>query len=316
MRDYTQLCFQERSKIECYLARGLNIGKIASLLNRHVSTIGREISRNSEHGYYNAQRAHCLSSSRCCRKPYKFTVNSSIYKYVLAHLKAGWSPEQIAGRMKRLKLRVTVSTETIYQYIYKHGNKKLFYYLPSKRKQRRTRHKRKNKRAHFREKNIKYRPFKPSDRSIIGHWEGDTIRFSKSYYQSVTTLVERKSRLIKIVKNDRSTSTMVMKNIKDLIIRFHPDSWKTITFDQGSEFSDFYQIERNTKSNVFYSDVSSPWQRGTNENLNRQLRRMLLKKMNPDEMTPQLLSEIEYKLNTKPRKSLGFRTPLEVYTNV
>jgi IS30 family transposase len=217
MRDYTQISFKERSKIEYYLARGIQSSKIAVLLNRHVSTIAREIRRNRVKGYYNAQRAHSISLSICRRKPYKFTVNSNIYKYVLVHLKAGWSPEQIAGRMKRLQLKTTVSAETIYQYIYKHGNKALFYYLPSKRKQRRTRYKRKTKRLHFKEKNIKYRPFESSDRSKVGHWEGDTIRFSNQKYQSVTTLVERKSRLIKIIKNERSTSSIVMKNIKDLI---------------------------------------------------------------------------------------------------
>ena len=313
MSHYTQLNIKERRQISAYLSMGKSVSSISERLNRHISTIYREIARNSQRSGYKPIQAHQQAHKRKHRKPIKLVVGSTLYKYVLSRLKTGWSPEQIAGRLKQGKHANRISHESIYQYIYRHGRAQLFSYLPTQRAKRKARHQRK-KRAFFKGiRAYKNRPFLPSERAEIGHWEGDTIRFSGNRMTSITTLVDRKSRFLVMCKNERSLSKIVMNNMIERLKHFPIQRCRTITFDQGSEFASCHMLERKKQCRVFYADVSSPWQRGTNENTNRRIRRFLPKKTKISEIQNMEIREIEYRLNNTPRKCLGFLTPYEVF---
>lgn len=313
MGCYKQLNFKERSKIEVLINRNMSLGKIAQELKRSKSTICRELKRNSIDGLYMAVKAQSDSRKRKHRKPYKLKVNSTVYKYVLQKLNQGWSPEQISGRLRLSKSKINICAETIYQYLYKHAVKSLYKLLPQQRARRRARGKRKSRIPNIEQRCINNRPKYINDRSICGHWEGDTIRFGDNKKRSVTTLVERKSRLVKLLFNERSTSSIVMKEIGVLTQLCKPQSWKSITFDQGSEFQFVYEIEKYKFCDIYFANAHSPWQRGTNENTNKRLRRYLPKKFNTSHITHNLLREIEKKMNSTPRKCLDFKTPYEVF---
>lgn len=314
MEQYKQLSFKERLQLCTFLDMKLSKSEIANRLGRHRSTIYREIDRNHEdNGGYFPRQAHIKTQDRKQRKPVKLVVNSSCYKYVMRKLKLGWSPEQIAGRMHFLKLHFKICHETIYQYIYKHGRCNIFYYLPTQRKKRQARRKRNPQHARHNIRSIKMRPEEVENRENFGHWEGDTIRFTNESKQSITTLVERKSRYLLLQKNIQSNATTVMNHIRGVISEFSKKFWKTVTFDQGSEFMNFLAIERNTKCKVYYANARSPWQRGSNENTNKRLRRYLPRNTNIDLIDQNFLTHLAELFNKTPRKCLGYLTPKEVF---
>lgn len=312
MGYYTQLSQKERRQIEAFLDMGLNVANIGKRLNRHRSTIYREITRNKSRSSYLPIPAHYKALARKARKPFKLKIGSSCYKYVMKHLQKGWSPEQISGRMKLLGLAARVCHETIYQYIYKHAKKRIYYYLPMQRNKRKQRRKRKTTSKYNGFRSIDNRPSEVASRGIVGHWEGDTIRFSNERQQSITTLVERKSRFVVLNKNNKSTTNVVIHNVCAAIKDLSAKLWKSITFDQGTEFANCYSIERNTKCKVYYAHPRSPWLRGSNENTNKRLRRYLPKKCNIRGVNQYWLENIAKRLNSTPRKCLGYLTPKEV----
>ena len=228
-------------------------------------------------------------------------------------LKFGWSPEQISGRMRTLKLPFQLCHETIYQYVYRHASSRIFYYLPMQRKQRRTRRRRKSRHSCNGLRSINMRPIEAENRNTLGHWEGDTIRFAGERRQSVTTLVERKSRYLVLKKNSRSTTNIVMSHILSAISKFSGELWKTLTFDQGSEFMNFAAVERHSECKVYYANAHSPWERGSNENTNKRIRRYLPKNANILPVDQGLLNQLADILNSTPRKCLGYLTPKEVF---
>jgi len=251
MGDYTQLSQKERRQLKAFLDMGYTVSDITNRLDRHRSTIYREINRNSTGGCYWPVKAHTQARERKWRKPLKLIVDSPCYKYVLDKLKKGWAPEQISGRMRILKLPYSVCHETIYQYVYRRAQSHIYDYLPMQRANRRKRRQRKSQGHYKGFRSINNRPNDVETRNTRGHWEGDTIRFSGERKQSITTLVERKSRFVLLQKYIRSTSRVVMNNIRDTMNMMMKLLWQTITFDQGSEFSDFSKVERGTQCKVF-----------------------------------------------------------------
>ena len=312
MGHYTQMTLKERRRIGAFLEMGFSIKAIAERLCRHRSTIYRELDRNEEGGYYLPYAAHGKSQKRKHRKPLKLKVGTNVYKYVMEKLKLGWSPEQISGRMKRIGLAVCVCHETIYQYVYRHASAHIYYYLPTQRNKRRSHRKRQKQSIYNGRRSITMRPIEAENREKVGHWEGDTIRFVAERKQSITTLVERKSRFLVLKKNIRSTSDIVMNHIRSAILEFPKRFWGTVTFDQGSEFSNYTCVERDTGCKVFYAYAHSPWQRGTNENTNKRLRRYLPKKGIIKNVEQEALDRLADHLNDMPRKCLGYLTPKEV----
>lgn len=310
---YTRLTLRERCNLTVFLDMGLRISEIAKRMGRHRSSLYRELSRNHTQGHYRPGLAHQHAHRRRPRKPLKLQTDVPLYHYVYDRLVLGWSPEQIVGRM-RLEKRATLCHETIYRYVYQHGQQTLWRYLPSTRRQRRKRHRRRKTNCRFGDiRLITNRPISIEKRDRVGHWEGDLIAFQGTRKDTVTTLIERKTRMVVLLKNTTKTSRTVMNTIKDKFIQHPGLPCKTITFDQGLEFADHPLIENVLQCKIYYCQIHSPWQKGSNENMNGRLRRYLPKRFPINSVSQQELDQLAYKMNTLPRKCLGFRTPFELF---
>jgi len=314
MSHYTQLSVKERRQLAALWDMGWFPKAIAKRLGRHPSTIYRELHRNQCKQGYLPIVAHKLSAHRRQRAPCKLKVESAAYKYVLSKLQRGWSPEQISGRMKLLNLPHRVCHETIYHYLYRHARSSLWERLPTQRRSRKKRKPRRARRPYEGLRAIQNRPLEVEFRKIAGHWEGDTIRFSKQRSSSVTTLVERKTRFLVMCKNSYSTSSEVMNHIAKRMSGCPKKVWKTLTFDQGSEFADFAKIERTSRCKICYAKAHSPWQRGSNENTNGRVRSYLPRGTHPTKISQRGLDELAEILNNTPRKCLEFLTPKEAFS--
>jgi IS30 family transposase len=310
MKNYTHISFEERKKIYYYLEAKISVEEIAKRLNRHKSSIYREMNRNSNEDKYVGSVADDISQTRRrASRANKINDNILLNRYIFTKLQLGWSPEQISGRMKLKEKEHYACHESIYRYIYKEQKLGWYKYLHYKQKRRHKRCSRKSqvrypggKSIHMREANI--------DRQF-GHWEGDTIVFTGSKKNSITTLVERKTLYTLLAKNTTKTSKNVMGKISDIMKGTPKKYWKTVAFDQGIEFADFRQIENKTKCLVYYCDAKSPWQRGCNENTNWRIRKYLPKTANVEAITDNEVADLSKKINKIPRKKLGYLTPKE-----
>jgi transposase, IS30 family len=318
MKNYTRLCFADRRRIAIFLEMGLKPGAIAKRLGRHRSAIYNEISKNRIEGKYLPSVADHNAHTRRSKRQLKLQSNDALYQYVCNHLKQGWSPEQIAGYLKNENREYYVCHETIYSYIYHHGNKELYQYLPYKKPKRQKRFARKKQKCRFGENRlVTKRPKNIEKRKTFGHWEGDLIEFSNTKQKTVTTLVERKSRFVKLIKNPTKHSEGVMSKIRD---KFYSNKLpanarvcKSITVDQGSEFAYYRIVESVHGCRIYYCEPHSPWQKGSNENMNGRLRRYLPGSIDIDSVSQEHLDILADRMNNIPRKCLGFRKPKEIY---
>ena len=316
MSYYTHLSMKDRQRFCTYLQMGLSIKEISLRLDRHRSTLYRELNRNKEYGLYLPSIACDKASERAHHgRRSKLQKDGYLRDYVVRSLKKGWSPEQISGRMKYQKLTIYVCPETIYQYVYKSKNKELYYCLPYKQAKRHKRHARKKQQCRFggNMRLITERPDDINTRKRFGHWEGDTIQFVGNRKKVVTTLVERKSRMVLLIKNNSKHSNGVIEKIRDKFENLPQKMCKTITFDQGVEFADYKHLESKMKCRVYYCETHSPWQKGTNENMNGRLRRYLPSTTNVDQITQKDLDSLADRMNLCPRKCLGYKMPKEVF---
>jgi IS30 family transposase len=216
MKDYMHLSSTDRRRLYVFLEMKLSISEIAKRLSRHRSTIYREIERNKEEGAYLPGVSQLKREERAkASHPGKLETNGILRAYVIQSLKKGWSPEQISGRMKFNKLSYYACPETLYQFIYQSKTEALYSYLPYKRPKRRKRQMRKERLCRYGERRlITKRPENINTRKGFGHWEGDTIEFRGTKEKVVTTLVERKSRVVYLLKNESKHSQGVMSRIK------------------------------------------------------------------------------------------------------
>lgn len=315
MENYTHLSISDRRRLFTLLEMGFSVTEIAQRLSKHRSTLYRELKRNSEPEGYFPKTAQLKTEDRARKKrPSKLQKDGVLRDYVIRSLKKGWSPEQISGRMKYHQLSFYASHETIYQFIYNSKDKNLFYYLPYKKPKRQKRYSRqKNPCRYGKIRLITQRPEDIGTRKRFGHWEGDTIEFRGTKEKIVTTLVERKSRLVFLIKNPRKYSRGVMDKIKGKFEALPRKMCKTITFDQGSEFADYRHLEQHIKCKVYYCETHSPWQKGSNENMNGRLRRYLPRETEIDKITQEELDQLAAKMNRCPRKCLGYKTPQELF---
>lgn len=315
MGNYTHLSMPDRRRFCIFLEMGFPLSEIAKKLSKHRSTLYRELNRNSEAGRYLPKAAHLKAQERVKQKrPSKLQTDGVLRDYVVRNLKKGWSPEQISGRMKYHKLTFYACPETIYQFIYALKNKELYHCLAYKKPKRQRHYGRKKQLCRYGKiRLITQRPEDISMRKRFGHWEGDTIEFRGTKEKVVTTLVERKSRLVYLIKNTSKHSRGVMDKIKGKFEKLPAKMCKTITFDQGSEFADYEYLEQEIKCKVYYCETRSPWQKGSNENMNGRLRRYLPRETEIDKMTQEELNELAAKMNRCPRKCLGFKTPQELF---
>jgi transposase, IS30 family len=314
MTDYTHLSMRDRCLIATFLSMDAKVKIIADRSGRHRSTIYREINRNKLGNRYMPGVAHAMAEARHPRPSNKLETNIELNKYVLEGLNKGWSPEQISGRMKVDKKDFFVCHESIYRYIYQNKNLGLYKLLPkrkAKRHYRSTRKIRKN-RNQLARYNISLRSDEINLRQTLGHWEGDTIRFQQDQKTCVTTLVERKSRYVCLRKNKDKKTQTVIDHIFNKIKSTPKKIWGSLTLDRGSEFMSFRKVERKTTCKVYFCDPHSPWQRGSNENMNGRLRRFLPKNLKIDRIKQQTLDRIAIQANNTPRKCLNYQTPEEV----
>jgi IS30 family transposase len=318
MSDYTQLSMVERCKISARIKKQ-PVSAMAKELNRHRSTLYREMKRNKINAIYDPIAANRLAKDRRAGgAKSRFETNPELEKYVIEKLQLCWSPEEISGRMKQEAKSFSICTESIYQFVYRDPEKNLYKLLPEKRKKRISRHQRRCytygvKSQIIADHNIKNRPPEAASREQPGHWEGDTIRFPKDQKHNATTLVERVSRFTIIEKNLDGKTNTVIGAICDIIKKSQKHIWKSITFDQGKEFMAFSKIEHSTSCQAFFCDPHSPWQRPTNENTNGRIRRFLPKDAPIDTISSADLQVICDRMNDTPRKCLGYQTPREVF---
>ncbi|MDA5638139.1 MULTISPECIES: IS30 family transposase [Agrobacterium] len=322
-RTYSHIDMDERRKIARWRTAGLTVDIIAEKLGRHRSTIFREIRRNmfiddavsNLNGYY-CVTAHDMACERRTklRKLMRF---SHVRQSVIDRIMHGWSPQQIAGRMRLERHPVSVSHETIYKFAYSSDGQaiKLWRHLPEHRARRRPRHARRKHGQRFSpELNILRRPDVVADRKQFGHWECDLIQFRKKFGKAnVTSLVERVSRFAIFLRNNDRQSRPVMNGLVQALQTLPHLARRSITFDRGTEFTDWPYLQASIGTQTWFCDPQSPWQKGTVENTNRRVRKWLSREVDPLSVTDADLIEICNQLNATPRKCLGYRTPAEVF---
>ncbi|HDZ82242.1 MAG TPA: IS30 family transposase [Roseobacter sp.] len=322
-RCYPHLSLEERRRIANWRYGKMPVPEIAERLCRNASTIYREIKRNScqfddqpELNGYHALNAQDQSEERRAVHR-KLIIYPELMSAVRSGFDAGWSPEQIAGRMRLERHPMRVSHETIYRYAYsKDGRAEKFYqHLPRQRQRRRPRGTRKNHGSQFLDElAIKHRPKIISDRDQFGHWECDLVMFRKEFGKAnVTSLVERVSRFTVVLKNPDRQSKPIMEGLIDCLSSLPAHARQSITFDRGTEFSAWQDLKDGIGIDPWFCDPRSPWQKGTVENTNNRLRRDLPRKSDPTAFTNQYLRTICDRLNATPRKCLGYKTPAEVF---
>lgn len=324
--QYKHLTIEERETIQMMLWQKNSIRAIAEKLNRSPSTISREISKNNpkERRVYTPRLAHKRATkSRSKRGREKRLKNEQLRNYVIKHLKLGWSPEQIASTAKD-SIGISISHEAIYQYIYaqvcrgghgpvKPGHEDLRPHLARSRKRRM----RKGLRRSYRiDKgplpSIDLRPKEAEQRVNIGHWEGDLI-VSKQSKVKLKTINERVTGLVFIQKVQDGTIVESNKAVINRLGSLPKEYLKTFTLDRGSENLGYEEIEAALKLKCYYAHAYHSWERGSNENLNGLIRRFLPKKTDFQNISNEEIKTIEYLLNTRPRKRLGWKTPYEVF---
>ena len=318
---YRHFTLEERRTLFRLLGAKLPIREIASQLGRHRSTIYREIARNEfrevkqYRGYYPVTAED--NARRRRRRQRRLVRDAQLRTHVVEKLKLWWSPEQIAGRLKIAGEDGRLCHETIYQFVYSPEGRalELHRHLLRARRLRRQRFGRKPRGLKIPlERTIAQRPAEIGERHAIGHWEADLLIFRRAHGKSnVTSLVERKSRLTRLISNVDRRSRQVIGAIAEALRPLPATARQTITFDRGSEFLGYQHLARKHGIEAYFCDPHSPWQKGTVENTNGRLRRFLPGELDLSTLTPARLQEIETHMNTTPRKCLGFRTPQEAF---
>ena len=317
MSSYHQLSLEERYRIAQLRAAGQSLRQIAAALGRQPSTIAREIKRNSgaQVGYrpFYAQQltqARRWSGARLER-------DADLRTSVLDRLARGWSPEQIAGRLAHETGERVISHETIYRFVYsqlKRTNERRWrWYLPRAKYKRGWRTKGGWPRQSDKP-SIHARPVRIANRSQIGHWEADTMLFSKPG-QAILVAHERHSRLTIATRQPSLKADPVASALVHMLTPMPAAVRRSITFDNGTEFTRHERIARQLGIKAFFCDPHAPWQKGGVENVIGRLRRSLPRNSDLQTLPDQFLDNILACYNHTPRKCLGFQTPAEAFLN-
>ena len=314
---YRQLTLEERYIISYLQKQGLNASETARQIGRHRSTIIRELARNRCDGIddcYRYSRAHRRTVARRRRSRRNRHYTERDFAIVRRFLRKQWSPEQIVGIIRRFRLMSRrMSHETIYQYIWrdKVAGGQLWRHLRQSSKRRRKRYNAYDSRGRLAGKrHISQRPKSVEARRIRGHWEIDTV-MGKSSKDCIVTIVERKSGYTLIGKlPDRTTRSLNKRCIK--LLHKEPSQFRSITADNGTEFHQYPEIEEATGTPFYFANPYHSWERGTNENTNGLIRQYLQKGQSMEGLTQQQCERIAQKLNQRPRKRHGFKTPEEI----
>jgi IS30 family transposase len=312
---YRQITSEERYTIAALRGEGLNYSEIARRLGRHRSTISREVGRNSSRwdGCYRPSKAIERTHGRRSRSRRNQHFSRTDFAVVERLLKQDWSPEQVSGSL-HLHGGLSISYETIYNHIWrdKEDGGELYRHLRCSPKLRRKRHNSYDSRGRLAGKrHISERPSYVEKRKSVGHWEIDTV-VGKGAKDCVTTLVERRTGYAMIGKLQDRTKIETSGRAK-MLMRRAPGRFKSITADNGTEFHDYKSVEAATGVKFYFATPYHSWERGINENLNGLLRQYLPKRTSQAGITQRDCDRIAKKLNTRPRKRLGYRTPEECF---
>ena len=313
---YRQITFEERYTLGLLRQGGLAPAAIARVLGRHRSTIGREMRRNGtpRDGCYRPQLAEWYARGRRSRAQRNQRFSARDWERIQTLLREDWSPEQVAGRL-RLERELAISHETIYRYIWadRRQGGQLYRHLRGACKQRRKRYGRYDSRGRLAGKRpITTRPAVVEARTEVGHWEADTILGAGQAGPCVLSMVERKTGYLLLGKLRQRTSAEVTRRATPLL-QAQAQPVRTITVDNGTEFHSYAAIEQATAAEFYFATPHHAWERGTNENTNGLLRQYFPKRQSMAHLTQHDCNRIAAKLNRRPRKRLGYRTPEECY---
>jgi len=322
-RSRRALTLAEREEISLGLSVGQSMRSIAKRLGRSPSTISREIGRNGDQDGYRATLADQAAWERALRpKLCKLAKNRALAGIVADMLRRLWSPEQIAGWLQHTYQNdqsLHVSHETIYRSLFVQARgalkKELLEHLRRTRGMRRSRSYTQKTAIHGQivdAVSISERPASIEDRAVPGHWEGDLVFGSGS--SQIATLVERQTRYVMLVKLDGKDSQTVVSALIKHARKLPQELYKSLTWDRGTEMHRHKQFTMATDIQVYFCDPQSPWQRGSNENTNGLLRQYLPKGIDISGYSQHQLNAIARQLNERPRKTLGFQTPAERFS--
>lgn len=309
---YKQLTMAQRYQIEALNKEGLSQRSIANNIGVHRSTICRELERNQlDNGEYNAVSASISTRLRYQYKSKNRRVTKRHISYIREHLKDGWSPEQISGRME-VDGFSSISHETIYQYIYRKSNQELHQYLRHKNKKYTKRSASHRRRGHIKDRvSIDERPLIVEEKSRVGDWEIDTV-IGKNHHQGIVTIVDRHSKFTLMKKVPSKHAHEVTKATLELMkpIKQHT---LTITSDNGKEFAYHKQISEALETDFYFAHPYRSCERGLNEHTNGLIREYFPKKTEFQYITDSQIVDVQNRLNSRPRKILGYKTPAEVF---
>ena len=318
--NYSHLDLEDRCSIARLHEGGQSVRQIAAALDRSPSTISRELMRNRgakvgyQPGYAQEQaRARRWTGSRLDR-------DEALRSLVLGCLECGWSPEQVAGRLRQRKAATTISHESIYRFIYAQIRRTKDYdwrhYLPRTKFKRGYRGRKGGSSVHHIKDrvSIEKRPLHVNARRQPGHWEADYLLFSR-YGQSVLVAQERASRFVLLAKPSSRKAEPTAAQLHDWLSRLPPQLRRTLTQDNGTEFANHRELRDALGINTYFCDPHSPWQKGGIENANGRLRRVLPRQADLRQCSPRQIDAIARSYNNTPRKCLGFKTPVELFSS-
>jgi IS30 family transposase len=319
---YQHFTTDYRDALQCMKDRGMRIDEIARIIGKHQSSVYRELSRNAFGGTYISGKAEIKARTRRRdNRPSPVRGNRQLMETVEWLIEQDIAPEQIAGRIKLehcQRAEWQISHETIYQHVYDlvHNGKDLRNHLRHAHKARRQRNANKDRRGIIPGRVfIDKRPGIVERKSRRGDWEGDTVEGAgkKGY---VATFVDRKSKYLVAYKLDRKTASSLVNGAVKAFQAIPVTLRKTITVDNGKEFAAHKELAYRLKAKVFFAHPYHSWERGLNEHTNGLIRQYLPKNRSLADLTSRELAKIVAVINNRPRKSLGYRTPREVFFNL
>jgi IS30 family transposase len=323
VKKHRRLTLKERIIIETLLKENKTKAYVSKRLGRARSTISREVNQwtQNDKGNYDAHLSHWCAKDDYLNKRNldKISTYSRLKFFVYRGLLSNWTPEQISGRLKELYPNdpiVTISHEAIYRHIYTRPqaslNKKLIKLLVRKKTRRRPSKKRRGGGSKIvNQVSIDLRPEHIDLRQEAGHWEGDLV-IGKNNKSAIGTIVERKTRATLIIKLNSKKAGEVANQLSKVLNRLNPFFKKSITYDNGIEMARHEKITQKTGLKIYFAHPYSSWERGTNENTNGLIRRYLPKGTDFNQISENQLQIIQQKLNNRPRKILGYKTPSEM----
>ena len=322
-RNHTHLSLDERRQIYFMLGRKMSAVKIAYELGRHHSTIYREIQRNSyfeedDHKMNDYYPVNAQEYYRRRRQNLRLLERyPDLKSFIIEKIKAYWSPDQIAGYLKKLGIEMFYAcAETIYRFVYSAQGRELglYSYLFKGRKNRRNKYARKPRGNRVPDHHgIAYRPEIVEGRETFGHWERDLMIFNREHGKTnLTSLIERKSRYMVIAKNDNRKPAPVAQTISKSLSFFPRHMTQTMTFDRGFEFMRYHLLHKELGMETYFCDPQAPWQKGAVECNNNRIRRFLPREVDLKNVSDADIYDISVIMNNTPRRCLGYRTPQEI----